>query len=718
MRTTTKTARGIPLAVLLMSVLVAISLPTWGGEITVRQTIDRSEVFVSGMGEGEDEAVLTLSIGSAVAGERYPIDLIFIIDTSATAELASSEAFAFDLIERLSPDDRIGLVAYADTAQLAAPLSDDRAAVKAAIADLATGGKSALGAALQAARREFSQNGRSEAVFAVVLLSDGQSNVGTAPDVEGGVAEEMGITIIPVGIGTLINKNLLGQLAADTGGVFYSRPTDRALSGIIDHLTSGIAARRVTVNKVLPPQIALIDSTPRPTSVKANPDGTTSAVWHLSDIYLGGSASIELTLEAMARGSWDTDLDSSVEYFDFRGVHQSVKIPAVTLTAIEPNHAPKADFAFSPEDPNTMDTVMFVNRSLDDDGEVTGWEWDFGDGEKSDVPNPEHRFVAPGTYTVSLVAIDDRGARSTAAKAQVTVKNTPPTALFTSSPKEPRSGVETVFDASGSNDIDGHVVTYSWDFDGDGAFDRTTAVPQVSYTFPSSGEVRVTLAATDDSGGIGTYTKVIEVLPSVTAIRTIDTCLPDDVTIAGGTVTVTVTITANTEVNGLSVTETIPDGWTFTAVDDDGATRREAGGAIEWIFFEKLIYDDVDSKREIRYTLTAPSAAPADPEQFAITGDIGSSSPRFSQAIGGEDKLTLVRELPIPVVISRWDAANGKLDPCLGELVGFDQIQYAVSLWLSGEAVPHTDNKSIDLATIQDLIAYWLTGSSVHDPLP
>ncbi|RLE37325.1 hypothetical protein DRJ12_03060, partial [Candidatus Acetothermia bacterium] len=77
-----------------------------------------------------------------------------------------------------------------------------------------------------------------------------------------------------------------------------------------------------------------------------------------------------------------------------------------------------------------------------------------------------------------------------------------------------------------------------------------------------------------------------------------------------------------------------------------------------------------------------------------------------------------VRELPIPVVISRWDTANGKLDPCLGELVGFDQIQYAISLWLSGEAVPYTDNKSIDLVTIQDLIAYWLTGSSVHDPLP
>jgi len=630
MRTTTKTARGIPLAVLLTFLLVTLSLSALGGELQVSQTIDPSEVFVAGTGDGEHDAILTLSIESAAGFDRYPIDLLFVIDTSATAELASSKTFAFDLIEALSPSDRVGLVAYADTARLASPLTDDRAGVKAAIADLTAGGKSALGAALQAARRELSENGRDDAILAVVLLSDGQSNVGTAPDVEGGVAEEMGITIIPVGIGTLINKNLLGQLAADTGGVFYPRPTDRALDGIIERLTAGIAAREVTVEKELPAQIALIDSTPRAASVRANPDGTTTAVWHLPDVQLGGSVSIELRLEALARGDWKTDLDSSIDYIDFRGMERSVKIPAVTLTAVEPNHAPTAEFAFSPADPNTMDEVTFVDRSSDDDGEVTGWEWDFGDGTTSSDPAPEHRFYQGGTYMVTLVVTDDHG------------------------------------------------------------------LPSAPVVHPVS----------------------VAQAPSVIAERSIDTCLPDDETIINGIVRVTITLTVNTPVNGLSVAETIPDGWAFTAVDDDGATRREVGQTIEWIFFEKFIPDDVDSKREISYTLTAPSATPTDAAQYAISGDVGSSSPRFSQAIAGEDKLTLVRELPIPVVISRWDAANEKLDPCLGELIGFDQIQYAVSLWLSGEAVPYTDDRSIDLATIRDLIAYWLTGSSVHDPLP
>ncbi|MGD9675837.1 MAG: hypothetical protein AB7V19_04035, partial [Candidatus Bipolaricaulia bacterium] len=69
-------------------------------------------------------------------------------------------------------------------------------------------------------------------------------------------------------------------------------------------------------------------------------------------------------------------------------------------------------------------------------------------------------------------------------------------------------------------------------------------------------------------------------------------------------------------------------------------------------------------------------------------------------------------------VISRWNPETSTLDLCLRELISFDQIQYAVSLWLSGASVPHTTDGVVDLAVLNDLIAYWLTGSSVHDPLP
>ena len=83
-----------------------------------------------------------------------------------------------------------------------------------------------------------------------------------------------------------------------------------------------------------------------------------------------------------------------------------------------------------------------------------------------------------------------------------------------------------------------------------------------------------------------------------------------------------------------------------------------------------------------------------------------------------DDRVVLTPTLPIPVVISRWDTGLAEIDLFLPEQIAFDQIQYAVSLWLTGDAVPHTGELVITLDLIRDLIAYWLTGRSVHDPLP
>jgi len=183
-------------------------------------------------------------------------------------------------------------------------------------------------------------------------------------------------------------------------------------------------------------------------------------------------------------------------------------------------------------------------------------------------------------------------------------------------------------------------------------------------------------------------------------------------------VEVRIKLSVNTVLNGISVSETIPAGWVIGEIESDGATLRQDGQIMEWLFLEKFDTSGVDSSREIVYKLTAPATEPSELTQSTIQGFLGSSSPRIRQEIAGEDRLTLVRVLPVPVVISRWDSLNSMLDPTLGELIAFDQIQYAVSLWLSGEAVPFSGGATIDLLMIQDLIAYWLTASSVHDPLP
>lgn len=85
----------------------------------------------------------------------------------------------------------------------------------------------------------------------------------------------------------------------------------------------------------------------------------------------------------------------------------------------------------------------------------------------------------------------------------------PPTAEFTYLPEHSVAGELVEFDASDSFDFDGEIVSYEWDFDGDGQTDATGLTAQ--YTFASSGPHDVTLTVTDDGGNSDALTYTIDV---------------------------------------------------------------------------------------------------------------------------------------------------------------------------------------------------------------
>lgn len=86
-----------------------------------------------------------------------------------------------------------------------------------------------------------------------------------------------------------------------------------------------------------------------------------------------------------------------------------------------------------------------------------------------------------------------------------------PTADFTFAPERPKAGEAVTFDASASFDVDGQIVKYEWDFDGDGTTDAEGVV--VTHVFERSGEFPVTLTVTDDDGLTGSKTRTVTVLP-------------------------------------------------------------------------------------------------------------------------------------------------------------------------------------------------------------
>jgi PKD repeat protein len=53
-------------------------------------------------------------------------------------------------------------------------------------------------------------------------------------------------------------------------------------------------------------------------------------------------------------------------------------------------------------------TVAFNDTSTGTNP-ITGWSWDFGDGETSTVKNPTHTYAANGNFTVILIVGDGFG---------------------------------------------------------------------------------------------------------------------------------------------------------------------------------------------------------------------------------------------------------------------------------------------------------------------
>ena len=87
--------------------------------------------------------------------------------------------------------------------------------------------------------------------------------------------------------------------------------------------------------------------------------------------------------------------------------------------------------------------------------------------------------------------------------------NGAPVASFFFAPVAPSVGTEVLFDASGSRDSDGRVVTYQWNW-GDGDAESTTS-PTIRKDYEAPGTFNVRLTVVDDSGASASASQTITV---------------------------------------------------------------------------------------------------------------------------------------------------------------------------------------------------------------
>jgi formylglycine-generating enzyme required for sulfatase activity len=71
---------------------------------------------------------------------------------------------------------------------------------------------------------------------------------------------------------------------------------------------------------------------------------------------------------------------------------------------------PKPEFEAQPLSGLAPMAVQFTDKTKADEGDITAWSWNFGDGSAAAVDqNPVHTYVASGLYTVTLIVTTEQG---------------------------------------------------------------------------------------------------------------------------------------------------------------------------------------------------------------------------------------------------------------------------------------------------------------------
>ncbi|RWZ59707.1 PKD domain-containing protein [Labedella populi] len=229
-------------------------------------------------------------------------------------------------------------------------------------------------------------------------------------------------------------------------------------------------------------------------SASTDPDGTiVSSMWDFGDGTTGTGSTIT---HSYAEGGTYT---VSLLVTDNRG---GTATTTREVAVAAPNTAPTASFTATVDD---LAGSFDASASSDADGTIASYAWNFGDGETATGATTTHTYGSAGDYLVTLTVTDNRGGTATTTRiVSATVPaNQNPTASFTAS----GSGLTVSVDGSASNDPDGTIASYAWDFGDEGTATGATA----NHTYAAAGDYTVTLTVTDDTGATAQTTKSVTV---------------------------------------------------------------------------------------------------------------------------------------------------------------------------------------------------------------
>lgn len=245
-----------------------------------------------------------------------------------------------------------------------------------------------------------------------------------------------------------------------------------------------------------------------------NPPGTLATTWSLTagpgSVIFADASAIDTTAKFSIAGDYIIRLtadDSELNTFD-----------EVTITVNPVNNSPIAlDDSFSTNEDNVLNIVApgVLGNDSDGDNDLLTADLDTEpnngtltfnpDGSFKYTPSPNFNGKDSFTYLA-----DDGLENSNVATVTITVNpvNDAPTA-DAKGPYTGTVGISLKFDGTSSNDEDGTIFIYAWDY-GDG---NSGGGPNPSHTYAVEGVFNIVLTVTDDGGATAIDTTTALILP-------------------------------------------------------------------------------------------------------------------------------------------------------------------------------------------------------------
>jgi Ca-activated chloride channel family protein len=213
------------------------------------------------------------------AGTRAPVNLALVIDRSGSMRgdrIEKAKMAALMVVDRLGPEDVLSVVAFDSSVEVLVPAGKvkDPEAIRRTIMAVSDRGQTALHAGVNTGLGQVREHLVKTHVNRLILLSDGQANVGPSSPGElaqlGIEAGKLGIPVTTVGLGLGYNEDLLTQLALSSDGNHGFAETPDQLEDIFANELGdvmSVVANDVLIEIELAPGITPVRGLNRPVSI-------------------------------------------------------------------------------------------------------------------------------------------------------------------------------------------------------------------------------------------------------------------------------------------------------------------------------------------------------------------------------------------------------------------------------------------------------------------